>query len=697
MAPKLRVLAHNARLEERMQSQISTSLASVLKTNPKLTPKEAMWTVTNEMLTNNPFQPPKDGKCPINDLPNEILGYIFSVGVEEEEMEEEWEDDEDAWVDEDSDEEGDDDESDDSDSNEDEDEDEDSENGSAMDFAAERLELSDSDSEDEHEPRVPFQVLVSHVCRRWREVALDSHVLWTFLDFSKRPNLEKAQVYISRAQGLPLNIFIDCTFPEDVDEEDHPDHPLYHDNVARKKSLAEGCDDEECEGHDEHDHDFDVQFLSQKQLTQIMDLIEPEVSHWRQLDFRASTYGYVHLFLSRLHALPSAPLLESFQVCHFEDCEDYEFFSGDDKTAFLPFHGDAPLLKDIVLWGVHIDWDAPFLKGLRELELSYHAKDVRPSYQSFANMINNSPELNSLTISLSGPVLPEGVRFDADPEEEEGAWGPTPLTIPSLKDFAIQFLDPRTASALVQHLDMPGLTDLLLNFDEEDYSSFVRTIVKPVKGRTESVLSHVENLKISGLPCDVASVEVFLSQLTKLKALNLKVVGVEEEVFFNKLLVPNARGPSSSSQASAAGSSTAPALPSVFLPQLKSITTNGVSGARLKNLVIARRDRGVPLTSVIISEQDSVSKKQEKWLRANVKEVEFFVPSDSEEEIDDDELDIIGIEERSEDDVDDDDNDEDGDDQPDDVVDEDGQPLFSPLARHLRRGRGGRAGGGGLD
>ncbi|PPQ85155.1 hypothetical protein CVT25_004162 [Psilocybe cyanescens] len=709
MAPKLRVLAHNARLEERMQSQISTSLASVLKTNPKLTPKEAMWSITNEMLTNNPFQPPKDGKCPINDLPNEILGYIFSVGVkeEEEEEEEEWEDDEDAWEDASSDEEG---------SSESESWD-DSEEVLVGETNTRSMELSDSDSSDgEGEVKIPFQVLVSHVCRHWREVALDSHILWTSLDFSKRPNLEKAQVYISRAQGLPLNIFIDCTFPEHVDEEDHPDHPLYLDNEARKKSISEECDDEECSGHDddeEHGHFEDVQFLSQKQLTQILDLIEPEVSHWHQLDFRASTYGYVHMFLSRLHALPSAPLLESFQVCHFEDCEDYEFFSGDDKTVFLPFHGHAPLLKDLVLWGVHIDWEAPFLSGLRELELSYHAKDVRPPYKSFAKMINNSPELTSLTMSLSGPILPDGVTFDADPEEEEGAWGPTPLIIPSLRDFAIQFQDPKYASALMQHLDMPALTSLLLNFDEEDYSSFVHNLVKPVKGRTESVLSHVENLKISGLPCDVATVEIFLAQLSKLKNLNLKVVGTEEEVLFNKLIdpyssrsttteasgnapiTPLVAAPTSefvqtgSSSSIASASSGGPALPTVFLPQLESITTNQVSGMQLKKLVIARRDLGVPLKSVVISENDPVTKKEEKWLRANVEELDFFVPSDSEDEIDDDELDTIdtGDDEGDDSDEDDDHSEE----------DPEGEPLFSPLTRHLRRGRGGRAGGGGLD
>jgi len=706
MAPKLKVVAYNAKLEKRLQNDISSSLASVLRTNPQLTPKEAMWSVTNELLTNNPFQPPKDGKCPINDLPNELLGYIFQVGVNEEEADE-WDDDEsegDEWEDVDSDEE----EGSGSDS-----EGAGSESGSIIELADDS-DL-DSDMESDDEPHLPFQVLASHVCRRWREVAIDSHVLWTNLEFVHRPRLEKAKVYLERAHGLPLNIFIDCTFPEHVDEEDHPDHPLYHDNESRKKEHASDCGDEGCGEHD--DEPF---FLSQKQLSQILDLIEPAVSHWGTLDFRASTYGYVQTLLSRLHNMPSAPQLETLQICHFEDCDDYEVFSGEDKTFYLPFHGDAPALKDLALWGVHIDWDAQFLRGLRELELSYHAKDVRPSYKAFASMISNSPDLKSLTLSLSGPILPEGVTFDADPEEQEGAWGPTPLAIPSLRDLGYQFHDVKYASALAQHIDAPAVTSMLLNFDQEDYSSFVQALITPVKGRTESVLQHLESLKISGLPCDVSTVEAFLGQLGKLKALNLKIVGAEESVIFRKLIDPKATlesiiSPTTPGFASGQAPLTplvaapvseqptlpsvapaTPVLPTVFCPQLESLTTNEVEGSDIKELIIARRALGAaPLKRVLMSHHDHISKKDEKWIRENVEELDFYEPSDSDEDIDDFDIEEVDMDT----DEDGDGSDDDGDDDDDVLRDEHGEPLLSPLARHLRRGRGRRApgGAGGLD
>lgn len=686
MPPKLRVLSVNDRHEARLKSEISSKLASIMHGDTKMTPGEAIWTIQEAMLANNPYQPPPNGRCPINGLPDEILGYIFSIGVKEQEREEwegadseaEEEDEEEEW------------------------EDVDEEDGGAAGSGKEEEEPSeivdvinvgpnpfDSDSDYDSDmfeaddgPQIPYQVLVSHVCKRWRAVALDAHILWTTLTFAKKPQLEKAKVYIERANGLPLNISIDCTFSENIDDEDHPDHPLYQENLENRARQKKGhCGNDDCTGHD--DDDEELRFLSQDELGEILNLISSEVSHWRIFDFRASTYSYVQTILARLHTLPSAPMLEMFQIFHFEDCEDYDSFPGDDKTFYLPFHGNAPMLKDAAFWGVHIDWDGAaenFLSGLKELELSFHAKDVRPSYATFAKMMNNSPDLQTLALSLSGPALPDNVTFDA--EIEDGGWGPDPLTISSLKEFSCAFHDIRYASALMRHLDMPNVTSLLLNFDEEDYSSFVPTLLTPVKDRTESLMSHIDHLKIAGLPCDVASVEAIYTQLTKLVSLNLKVVGAEEQVFFEKLVDPSfgrpTSGESSSNAADSSSASRLPALPSVFCPQLVNVTTNSVDGSLLRKLVEARKAAGVPLKRISMSHDDRVTREEEKWLRANVEQLDFFEPSDSEEDV------------LYDDDLEEEFSDEDGDDHAD-YLDEDGDILMSPLARHLgprRRGRG---------
>lgn len=112
-------------------------------------------------------------------------------------------------------------------------------------------------------------------------------------------------------------------------------------------------------------------------VMQILDLIEPEVYHWTEFRFHFDTYNHTQSLLSRLHKLPGAPLLKEFRMYHTDDV-DYEFLDGDHKTSHFPFHGNAPSLECAIFWSVHIDWDKslPFLQGLRQFELFYHAKSV---------------------------------------------------------------------------------------------------------------------------------------------------------------------------------------------------------------------------------------------------------------------------------------------------------------------------------
>lgn len=581
------------------------------------------------MLASNPYQPPSDGKCPINELPAEILGCIFKLGVE---MEAEGEgEEEDGWED--------------ISDEEDEDDDDDLNVGSVG--SSESSVVSDDSCESPL-----FQILVSHVCRHWRDVVLNLHVLWTTIDFDHDLQLERAKVFINRAQGLPLNIHIDLD--EDTDEENHPDHPLDTQDKETPK-------DDTCEPQP---------LLS---LMHILDLIEPEVHHWGELNCQFSTYDLIQALLSRLHKLPSAPLLKQFNVYHFEEDCNEEFFSDDDKTIYLPFHGNAPLLESAVFWGVHIDWDnsLSFLQGLLEFELSYHANDVRPSYATFIQIIKNSPDLRSLILSRSGPTLSTESLFD-----DEAQWGPEPLEIPSVRYLTLQFHEPQYASALIQHFYFPNLRGLTLNFDEEDYTSFVRKLLVPVKGRSKSILSGLEKLKISGLPCDIATVEAMLKQLTELKVLDLKCFGSEELVFFKKLIDPLARR---KKQEDAQNKAIASTLPKIFCPVLETLTISLVRDSQIKALVMARKAAGAPLKTLRLSYEDEISMKTKEWLRKRVEVVEFFEPSDSEDEM------LVNVEENDGDDEDNDESSESEEYNDEDDDEEQSLEEFSSYVAHLRR------------
>ena len=562
------------------------------------------------MLTTNSYQPP----CPIDGLPTEILGYIFGFGVGIEEVK--------VYV---------------NDEDREDREDHDDHDDHANDGAEEALNIGFNGSFNivaENGDGPLFQILVSHVCRRWRQVVLNLHAFWTMLDFNGTLHLDKAKAFIDRARGFPLKINIDCT-PSKVkqtDEEDPPDHPL--DNKEANNTVM----------------------LLQNDLTQILDLLEPEVSHWGEFIFHVMARDYVQPLLARLHKLPNAPLLKKFQLFHSLFLLDYEFLNAN----YLPFHGNAPLLESAVFRGIHIDWDNSllFLQGLCEFELSYHTGDFRPSYTTFTQIIKKSPNLRNLSLSLSGPQ-----------SDDAGQWGPEPFDIPSVHYLELQFHELGYANALVQHFHFPNLRALALRFEDEDYTPFVRSFLVPVKDRSNSILSGLESLKISGLPCDVPTVEAMLQQLQKLCILHLNCSGSEEVLIFKKLIDPLAGRKKNRD---------ALIPPKIFCPRLKYLTVTVVSDSQLKALVTARKNAGVPLKSLTLSYDDGITADTVTWLRKNVELVEFFQPlvddddSDDSEEDEEDESDDDSEEHEDDEDKDDEDeDDEDKDDEDEDDEDED--------------------------
>ncbi|KAF9013503.1 hypothetical protein BDQ17DRAFT_1343546 [Cyathus striatus] len=480
--------------EKQAQDDLSSSLAKIMEENPGFTKDQAWQKLRDDMLANNPFVPPKEG-CPVNRLPPELLASIFRLGKQMQEEEHGVIEDEDEEADnyksiidsvweEKNTQEG--------------DKKEKSMTRVLVDASEDEIafsedsEMYDTDEEDESETELPFQL--------WRSVALGTPTLWTTLAFNESPQFEKSQAYIERAKGSPLDIVINASIPEDWQESDHPDHPDY------QPSDLESEEDEGdfCEHHQtvhKHPRRFrsappqqgsdpsgkrkgkgkeeetelsrpEVPFLSQKEVSTILDIICPIVSQWRIFEFNASLYSYIYLLLERLETLPAAPILEVLQIYHYEDCDEYEAFSPPELAkSFLPFNGNIPRLKEIALWGVHLDWDRSviFLQGLHDLELAYHAKDVRPSWSTFCTIIANCPDLRTLSLCLS-----------------DDEWTPSPLEIPSLKTSA----NPRASSQGCSTLKLLDYRDLPEG-DEESQpgSSNVPSASSATAGSSSAALS----------------------------------------------------------------------------------------------------------------------------------------------------------------------------------------------------------------
>jgi hypothetical protein len=444
-------------------------------------------------------------------------------------------------------------------------------------------------------------------------------VLWNKLDFTEGPPFAKSKVWIQRSKSSPLDICIDCTEPDEHDYSGDDDFDSDSESVRARTLGSHGDKYDEVHGECPHDPSF----FSLDDLNSILDIIIPHVAQWRMLDVSVSYYEYMFTLLPRLASCPSAPLLKTLSLHHYEDAgedgdEDRVFEPPELNTPLLLFNGIAPNLVNVTLWGVPLDWDRSlsFLTGLQDLELAYHAKNVRPSFSTFSRILSASPELRILTLCLSGP---------AEYNDIDNDWSTDILEIPSLKDLVLCYHEPKYIIALMQLLCTPNVTSLVLDYDGADYSEFVQVLVNPMPGKSKSLLAGLEHLKIAGLPCNNNSAEMFMDQLAGLHTLNLNCTGEEEEIFFDLLWRPSVQ-------------SATP--PKVYCPNLHTISTTGVYGQQMKKFIEARQAAGVPIRKVFMSQGDEVTDSQTQWIKDHVEALEFFEPSDEEEYIEMDEEDM---------------------------------------------------------
>ncbi|KAF5389171.1 hypothetical protein D9757_003520 [Collybiopsis confluens] len=578
--------------ERLLQEDVESGVAIMLSKNKGMTPTEALRRVTKEMLQNNPFVPPTDG-CPINDLPNELLAHIFYVGMtmeeegpSEDDLEEDEYEDELDLLDWDSD-----------------DDEQKYLSGSGKGKKSDKEEESDSENEDDR--RLAFQILVSHVCKHWRDVAIESPILWTSLHFDLGTSLDMAKIWLQRSKGHPLDIEIDCTSPDDmvieVDDDDEDEDEVLeltpHSDSNLELSSGETMEnDTDTENRPPH--------LTQAQVSEILDIIIPVVDRWKSFVVNATFYDSLYLILERFSKCSAAPLLELLEMYHNEDCEEFESFSPPElSTRFVLFGGNAPRLKSVDLWGVHLDWDASLLllNNLHNLELAYHADDVRPSFETFSAILAGSPDLQTLSLAISGP--------------SEGDWGTTPIDIPSVKSLSICHHEPAYIERLLPLLHLPSVVEL--------------TVTPP--GRTQSLLAGLEYLKIDSLPSNHSARQLMLEQLVNLQSICLNCAGDEEE-FFDRLMELK----STPSEAGTPQSM-------VFCPHLTRLMTAGIDGSKMKRMVEARKQGGAPLLKVSMSEEDDIEEKEEKWLREHLDEFDFHEPSDESEEELETEIDVDDI------------------------------------------------------
>lgn len=267
---------------------------------------------------------------------------------------------------------------------------------------------------------------LSHVCRRWRMLALATSKLWTFLVLTfpiTRSDLARFVHFLSRSKDSPLDIFLDFRDEEwDLDDDDH-----------------------------EEEHDF-----GEEDMKRILRIITPHITRWRTIEMLTDTWEPIYCFLREIQGAPDLKKLLSVRLtrCNAYFVRKGEWFYPQSKKKALPlFAGTTlPSLKTLSLSGVHVDWETlnTQVNALEELELKYHSEEVMPSTSEFRSLMTSVPNLRLLTIQGWGARLDQGTWIKQQRS----------ISLPNVTHFTFGYVDTEYAMEFLSLFVLPALQHL---------------------------------------------------------------------------------------------------------------------------------------------------------------------------------------------------------------------------------------------
>jgi hypothetical protein len=236
---------------------------------------------------------------------------------------------------------------------------------------------------------------ISHVCHQWREIVLSQPLLWDDLDFTTVTSAGAAEI-LARARSVPLDLEAMVPFG-------------YWDD-SRFSAFQK-----QLQAHVLHTCHLGIS-------------VEP-------LRLRKTLEGLIS----------PAPILE------------YLLLSVDDESrtthsrVSIPdniFAGATPRLSCLVLRNCDISWKSPLLIGLTHLEIRTPSTGKRPSLSAWLDMLNETPQLKTLTLDSASPVASRDATVPSDVDRI--------VTLPSLIHLELS-ASARDCGLALAHLALPAL------------------------------------------------------------------------------------------------------------------------------------------------------------------------------------------------------------------------------------------------
>ncbi|TDL27666.1 hypothetical protein BD410DRAFT_894724 [Rickenella mellea] len=189
-------------------------------------------------------------------------------------------------------------------------------------------------------------IYVTHVCQRWRQLALGYSPLWTSL--SDIQSVEEAETYISRSKGVPLEVF---TYGGRV----HPSHATVHTRILRELPRT---------------RHVTVLIIDDGETTD--DLPTPV---WEQ----------------------ATPCLESITFARGSGSLTHW------ETPVTILQGPHPALRSLSLHRCYINWGSSLLKGLSNLYIDLIPSAGEPTMMEMYAILSACPELQRLVLQWACP------------------------------------------------------------------------------------------------------------------------------------------------------------------------------------------------------------------------------------------------------------------------------------------------------
>ncbi|CAA7261483.1 unnamed protein product [Cyclocybe aegerita] len=297
-----------------------------------------------------------------------------------------------------------------------------------------------------------FQVIVSQVCRHWRQIALRTPSLWTTLHFRKVSHIQRATTYLSRCSlsGTSNTYLLDILIDTVAEEDYLPGINLY-----------------------------------KNELRTIFQEIVPHVRRWHAFHLKICDDDCKAQAREYLSTCGPAPSLETLQLYHFTDYRTAQrLYLATYRPPVVVFSNTLPCLKNVSLIGVNLPWDkSPFLQDLHHLELALHLDNIRTPYAYWDRMLRLSPELRTLCLHYSGPK-------EATTADPALVWPnlDDKIQLRSLQELSVTDLDPDYLCQVIQRLHIPSVNKLTLDLPDQNFTPFVELLTNSsAPGSTDNI------------------------------------------------------------------------------------------------------------------------------------------------------------------------------------------------------------------